>query len=170
MNFLDNLAKTIGFILQVIIVGLVLAYLRHNHRWLYYPIKWFVTMVMCLMLGAFGLVVFKLGAEVLGIGISEGFSQLMYDIGTSTNLAKAGFIFGFGLLIMGSFVGSFLDTIIYHIEATLFSGTIMRYDPVKRNTITTTSVAWNPTVNQSLLWNLYGFAAFLLVWYRLLSL
>lgn len=170
MNFLDNLAKTISFILQVIIVGLVLAYLRHNHRWLYYPIKWFATMIICLMLGAFGLVVFKLGAEIIGVSISEGFNQLMYDIGTCTDFTKAGIIFGLGLLIMGSFVGSFFDTIIYYIEATLFSGTITRYDPVRKNTTTTTSVAWNPTADQSLLWNLYGFAAFLLIWYRLLSL
>jgi hypothetical protein len=170
MNFLDNLAKTISFILQVIIVGLLLAYLRHNHRWLYYPIKWFVTMVMCLILGAFGLVVFKLGAEILGISISQGFNELMYNIGTSTDLRKAGIIFAAVLLVMGSFVGSFLDTVIYHIEATLFSGTVMRYDPVKKDTITTTSVAWNPTADQSLLWNLYGFVTFILIWYRLLSL
>lgn len=170
MNFLDNLAKTISFILQVIIVGLLLAYLRHNHRWLYYPIKWFVTMVMCLMLGALGLAAFKLGTEIIGVSISEGFNQLMYDIGTSTNLAKAGVIFGIALLIMGSFVGAYVDTIIYYIELTLFSGEVTRYDPAKNNIVTTSSSAWNPTPAQSLAWNLYGFAAFLFVWYRILSL
>ncbi len=127
-------------------------------------------MVMCLMLGALGLVAFKLGAEIIGVNISEGFNQLIYDIGTSTDLAKAGVVFGIALLIIGSFVGAYVDTIIYYIELTLFSGEIMRYDPTKNDTITTNSPVWNPTPAQSLAWNLYGFAAFLFVWYRILSL
>jgi hypothetical protein len=170
MKFLDKIANTLAFILQVIIVGLVLAWLRHNQRWIYYPIKWFATMIMCLMLGAFGLVVFKLGSEILGISTSEWFSQLMYDIGTSTDLKKAGFIFGASLLIMGSFVGAFIDTVIYYIELTIFSGQITRYDPQKKDVVITNSEAWNPTLSQSLMWNLYGFTVFITIWYRILTL
>jgi len=172
MKFLDNLANALAFVLQVIIVGLVLAYLRHSFRILYYPLKWIVTIIMSFMLGAFGLAVFKLTTDILfGSGAAnDGFSDLMDFMGSQNHFVEASTYFILALLIVGSFVGSFIDTVIYYIELSLFSGPVMRYDPVLKNTITTTSQVWNPNAGQSLLWNLYGFGIIIFLWFRLTTM
>jgi len=172
MRFLDNLANSLAFILQVIIVGLVLAYLRHSYRWLYYPLKWITTIIMSFMLGAFGLAVFKLTTDILfGTGsTTEWFSNLMNFMGSQNHFVEASTYFILALLVVGSFVGSFIDTVIYHIELSLFSGPVMRYDPVLKDTITTTSQVWNPTIGQSLMWNLYGFSVIIFLWFRLTTM
>ena len=169
MKSIDKLANAIAFILQVIIVGLVLAYLRHSFRWLYYPLKWITTIIMSFMLGAFGLVVFKLSTDLLfGSGATnEGFGNLMDFMGSANHFAEASTYFIIALLIVGSFVGSFIDTVIYNIELTIYSGSVMRYDPVLKDTVTTTSAVWNPTKWQSLAWNLYGFGIIIFLWFRL---
>jgi hypothetical protein len=46
----------------------------------------------------------------------------------------------------------------------------MRYDPVLKDTITTTSQVWNPTTGQSLMWNLYGFSVIIFLWFRLTTM
>lgn len=169
MKTIDKLANAIAFILQVIIVGLVLAYLRHSYRWLYYPLKWITTIIMSFMLGALGLVVFKLTTDLLfGTGAtSEGFSNLMDFMGSQNHFVEASTYFILALLIVGSFVGSFIDTVIYTIELTIYGGSVMRYDPVLKDTVTTTSPVWNPTAWQSLAWNLYGFGIIIFLWFRL---
>lgn len=172
MKFLDNLANALAFVLQVIIVGLVLAYLRHSFRFLYYPLKWIVTIIMSFMLGALGLAAFKLITDILfGVGSScGGFSNLMHFMGSQNHFVEASTFFILTLLIVGSFVGSFVDTVIYHIELTLFSGSVMRYDPVLKDTVTTTSQVWNPNAGQSLMWNLYGFGVIMFLWFRLATM
>lgn len=172
MKFLDNLANALAFVLQVIIVGLVLAYLRHSFRFLYYPVKWILTIIMSFMLGAFGLAAFKLITDILfGTGAScEGFSNLMDFMGSQKHFVESATYFIITLLVVGSFVGSFIDTVIYHIELSLFSGPVIRYDPVLKDTITTTSQVWNPNIGQSLLWNLYGFGIIIFLWFRLATM
>jgi len=172
MKFLDNLANALAFVLQIIIVGLILAYLRHSFRFLYYPVKWILTIIMSFMLGAFGLAVFKLITDILfGSGsTNEGFSSLMDFMGSSNHFVEASTFFILTLLVVGSFVGSFVDTVIYHIELTLFSGSVMRYDPVLKDTVTTTSQVWNPNAGQSLMWNLYGFGVIIFLWFRLTTM
>lgn len=172
MKFLDNLANALAFVLQVIIVGLVLAYLRHSFRFLYYPVKWILTIIMSFMLGAFGLAVFKLTTDILfGSGsTNEGFSSLMDFMGSSNHFVEASTFFILTLLVVGSFVGSFVDTVIYHIELTLFSGSVMRYDPVLKDVVTVTSQVWNPNAGQSLMWNLYGFGVIMFLWFRLTTM
>jgi len=169
MKFLDNLANALAFVLQVIIVGLVLAYLRHSVRWLYYPLKWIVTIIMSFMLGALGLAAFKLITDLLfGTGAAcDGFSNLMNFMGSQNHFVESATYFIVTLLVVGSFVGSYVDTVIYYIELSLFSGPVMRYDPVLKDTVTTTSQVWNPNVAQSLLWNLYGFGIIIFLWFRL---
>jgi hypothetical protein len=172
MKFLDNLANALAFVLQVIIVGLVLAYLRHSFRFLYYPLKWILTIIMSFMLGAFCLAAFKLITDILfGSGsTNEGFSNLMDFMGSSNHFVEASTFFILTLLVVGSFVGSFIDTVIYHIELTLFSGSVMRYDPVLKDTVTVTSQVWNPNAGQSLMWNLYGFGVIIFLWFRLTTM
>lgn len=149
-----RLIDTITFILQCIIVGLIFAYLRHNFRLIYYPLKWFLTMIMTLMLLSFGLVVFKLLNDIVfGSGSSlEWFSKLMYDIGTSHDLLKAGLIFATALLVFGTPVRIFIDRVIYQIELQIYGS------------------VWTPTPSQNFWWNLWGFGLFVLLWCRLLTL
>jgi hypothetical protein len=77
--------------------------------------------------------------------------------GSQNHFVEASTYFILALLIVGYFVGSFINTVIYTIELTIYSGSVMRYDPVLKDTVTTTSPVWNPTKWQSLAWNLYGF-------------
>jgi hypothetical protein len=148
-----RLVDTITFILQCIIVGLIFAYLRHNFRLIYYPLKWFLTMIMTLMFLSFGLVVFKLLNDIIfGSGSSlEWFSKLMYDIGTSHDLLKAGLIFAITLLVFGTPVRIFIDKVIYQIELQIYGS------------------VWSPTRSQNFWWNLWGFSSFVLLWFRLLT-
>jgi len=164
MKSIDRLIETLSLILQVLIVGLVLAFLRHNHRWIYYPVKWFVTFLVSLMLTILGFAAFK-----LIFGVSEvWFSQLMYDIGTSTNLFAATSWFTAWLILFGSFVTSVIDTAIYYIEQQIFCGEIYRFD--EKNKLTThTENLWNPTFSQSLFWNIYGLGMFVFLVYKLLT-
>ena len=95
---MGRLIETLSFFLQLLIVGLVLAFLRHNYRWIYYPVKWFVTFLVSFMLTIIGFAAFK-----LIFGVSEvWFSQLMYDIGTSTNLLVY-YLFNFDWFICNLF-------------------------------------------------------------------
>lgn len=149
-----RLIDTITFILQCIIVGLIFAYLRHNFRLIYYPLKWFLTLIMTLMLLSFGLVALKLLNDIVfGSGSSlEWFSELMYEIGTSHDLLKAGLIFATLFLIFGTPVRIFIDKVIYQIELQIYGS------------------AWSPTPSQNFWWNLWGFGLFVLLWCRLLTL
>lgn len=164
MKPINRFFELLSLLLQALIVGIVLAYLRHNYRWLYYPVKWFVTFWICLFVTIIGFAAFK-----LLFGISEKwFSQLMYDIGTSTNIFGASVWFTAWLGVVGSFITSGVDTAISYIEQQLFCGTISRFDDSNRST-TQTIYSWNPNLVQSFFWNVYGLFVFVFLAYKLLT-
>lgn len=164
MKIIDKIINTIAMLLQALIIGIILAWLRHKHRWMYYPIKWFLTFLLSMFITFAGLAAFK-----LIFGISEKwFSQLMYDIGTSTNIKMAVVWFTSWLVVVGSFVTIFIDWAIYGIENFLYSQENYVKDKNGRYVIQREQ-AWTPTLGQSLVWNVYGLTAFVFFTYKLLT-
>lgn len=161
MKFFENLANALATILQALLFGIFLAFLRNKCRWLYYPLKWITTTAVCFMLGAFLLVIFKLGCEILGIKISGSGVVDVLSSGGLTGMVV-------WLLVMGSFVTSYIDFIIFLIEKTLFGGSFW-VDVSTGKVVDVTPQVWNPTAAQSLFWNLYGFGIIIFLWFRLAS-
>lgn len=148
-------------LLQLLIVGLVLAFLRHNYRWIYYPVKWSITLLISIMLTIIGFSIFK-----LVFGVSEvWFSELMHNLGSSQNLFWSGIWF----ISIGSFVTTVLDNIISHIEQQIFCGEVYRFDKDNRPIHQPIQHVWNPSHTQSLFWNIYGLSVFTLVVYKLVT-
>jgi len=93
---------------------------------------------------------FKLISDIIfGSGTSlEWFSQLMYDVGTSTELFKAGLIFSVLFFIIGTPVSMFVDKVIYYCELAIYSTA-------------------NPA-NSSFWWDVWGYLGFILFWFLIL--
>ncbi len=150
MNFLKGLINTAGQVLEYLFILTLLAILRHTFRWVYYPVKWFVATVLALGLSAILVVAFK-----LLFGISEAWlGDLMYNIGTSTNITGAGIVFIIWLLVFGSYTNYILGNIVLMAEGMLY-GT---------NNVT------RLTTKQSILWNLYGMVVYVLVFFKVISI
>ena len=150
MNFLKGLVNTAGQLLEYLFILTLLAVLRHNFRWVYYPVKWFVATILALGLSAILVVAFK-----LLFGISEAWlGDLMYNIGTSTNIAGAGIVFIIWLLVFGTYTNYILGNIVLMAEGMLY-GT---------NNVT------RLTTKQSILWNLYGMVVYVLVFFKVISI
>lgn len=111
------------------------------------------------MLGAFFLVVYKLGCEILGINVKGKDVVDFLKSGGPTGMA-------IGLLIMGSFITSYVDFVVYLIESNVFNSTYY-LDITTGKTVDIQPKIWNPAPIQSLLWNLYGYGIVIFLWYRL---
>jgi hypothetical protein len=150
MNFFKSLINAAGQLLEYLFILTILAVLRHNFRWVYYPIKWFVSTILALGLSAILVVVFK-----LLFGISEAWlGDLMYNIGTSTNIAGAGIVFVVWLLVFGSYTNYILSDIVLLAEGMLYgTGNVTKL-----------------TTKQSILWNLYGVVVYVFVFFRIINI
>lgn len=161
MKMLKSIADGIASIITALLFGLFLAYLRNKHRWLYYPLKWITTIMLCFMLGAFFLVVFKLGCEIIGIKVNGGDIVDSLSSGGLTGMA-------IWLLVMGSFITAYVDYIVYLIERNIFNGTFY-IDSATGKPVNVVPKIWNPTPLQSIIWNLYGFGIVIFLWFRAAS-
>jgi len=150
MNFFKSIINAAGQLLEHLLVLTLLAVLRHNFRWAYYPIKWFVSTILALGLSAILAVVFK-----LLFGVSEAWlGDLMYSIGTSTNIAGAGIVFVVWLLVFGSYTNYILSDIVLLAEGMLYgTGNVTKL-----------------TTKQSILWNLYGVVVYVFVFFRIINI
>jgi len=173
MNTIDRIANFLGNLLQILIIGWLLAWLRNKHRWVYYPLKWFFTLILTLQALAIIFYVLLIASVFLGVKnyFSDDIKDFLYFAGNYRNLGTAGFYFLIGFYILGSIVGNFFDKVIFLIENWLYSGDQYNFDlKTGKVNITNNTKVWVPTPMQSFWWNLYGFVIFNLFLYRIFFL